>query len=148
MKTCIFFAVVVLIITVSFGADSGDVLGLWKTDGDKSRIELFKCGEKLCGKVVWLKVPTYIDSNDGTVGTIKVDRKNPDTALRKRPIIGIQVMSGLTKTGDNRWGKGTCYDPESGKSYRCSMELVSPNRLKVRGYIGISLFGRTYILTR
>jgi uncharacterized protein (DUF2147 family) len=121
---------------------------LWKTDGDKSRLDLFKCGEKLCGKVVWLKVPTYADSNDGPVGTSKVDRKNPNAALRKRPILGLQVMSGLTKIGDTRWGNGTCYDPESGKSYRCSMELVSPTQLKLRGYIGISLFGRNYILTR
>jgi len=148
MKACIFFAIVLLTTTISFGTDSSDILGLWKTDGDKSRLDLFKCGEKLCGKVVWLKVPTYTDSNDGPVGTSKVDRKNPNAVLRKRPILGLQVMSGLTKIGDNRWGNGTCYDPESGKSYRCSMELVSPTRLKLRGYIGISLFGRTYILTR
>lgn len=148
MKAGIFFAFVLLIITVSFGADPGDILGSWKTDGDKSRLELFKCGEKLCGKVVWLQHPNYTNSNDGPVGTPKVDRKNPNTSLRKRSILGLQVMSGLTKIGDNRWGNGTCYDPESGKSYRCSMELVSPTRLKMRGYIGISLFGRTYILSR
>jgi uncharacterized protein (DUF2147 family) len=148
MKALLFFAFVLLAITISFGAGPSEILGLWKTDGDKSRLEFFKCGEKLCAKVVWLKVPTYIDSNDGPVGTLKLDRKNPNPSLRKRPIIGLQVMSGLTKTGDNQWGNGTCYDPESGKSYKCSMELVSPTRLKLRGYIGISIFGRNYILTR
>jgi len=148
MKVCIFFAIVLMAPTMSIGADPGEVLGVWKTDGDKSRLEFFKCGEKLCAKVVWLKVPKYIDSNDGPVGTLKTDRKNPNPALRKRPILGLQVMSGLTNIGGNRWGNGTCYDPESGKNYRCSMELVSSTRLKLRGYIGISLFGRTYILTR
>ena len=111
-------------------------------------MELFKCGEKVCGKIIWLKEPKYIDSKDGPVGMTKVDRKNPKPDLRSRPILGLQVMKGLTPEGENRWGKGTCYDPETGKSYKCKMQLASPNRLKLRGYIGISLIGRTFVLTR
>lgn len=129
-------------------AGPDNVLGAWKTDGGDSILELFKCGEKICGKIVWLKVPNYIDSNDGPVGDIKVDRKNPDAALRRRPILGLQVISGLAATGDNRWEGGACYDPESGKSYKCKMHLRSTDKLELRGYIGISLFGRTLVLTR
>jgi uncharacterized protein (DUF2147 family) len=121
---------------------------LWKTDGGDSQLELFPCGEKICGKIVWLKVPKYIDSNDGPVGMTKVDRKNPNPALRNRPILGLQVVNGLTARGDSKWDKGVCYDPESGKSYKCKMQLKSPNRLKMRGYIGISLIGRNFGLTR
>ena len=95
-----------------------------------------------------MKESNYTDSKDGPVGTPKVDRKNPDPALRNRPIIGLQVVEGVTATGDNRWENGSCYDPESGNTYRCKMRLLSPDRLELRGYIGISLFGRTYVLTR
>lgn len=148
MKVWTFFATVLLMATTAFGAGPSDVLGSWKTNEGDSRLEFFRCGEKICGKIVWMKEPNYMDSKDGPVGTKKVDRKNPDPALRDRPILGLQVMKGLTAKGDNRWGNGTCYDPENGKSYKCKMRLASPNRLELRGYIGISLIGRTSVLTR
>lgn len=148
MKVWTLIATVLLTATTSFGAGPDDVLGSWKTDGGDSRLELFRCGEKVCGKIIWLKEPNYIDSKDGPVGKTKVDRKNPVPALRKRPILGLQVMKGLTAKDGNRWGNGTCYDPETGKSYKCKMHLVSPDRLELRGYIGISLIGRTFALTR
>jgi len=148
MKVWTCLATVLLTAITAFGAGPGDVLGSWKTDGGDSRLELFRCGEKICGKIVWLKAPNYIDSKDGPVGKTKVDRKNPDPALRNRPILGLQVMKGLTFKGDKRWGNGACYDPETGKSYKCKMHLASPDRLELRGYIGISLIGRNYILTR
>lgn len=75
-------------------------------------------------------------------------RKNPDPALRNRPILGLPVMKGLTAKGANRWDNGYCYDPETGKSYKCKMYLKSPKRLELRGYIGISLIGRDFVLTR
>jgi len=148
MKFWAFFATVLMTATTAFGAGPGNVLGLWKTDGGDSQLELFRCGEKICGKIVWLKAPNYIDSRDGPVGKTKVDRKNPDPALRNRPILGLQVMKGLTAKGDKRWENGTCYDPETGKSYKCKMHLASPDRLELRGYIGISLIGRNFVLTR
>lgn len=148
MKIWTVATLVLLMATTAFSAGPDDVLGAWKTDGGDSWLELFECGEKICGTIVWLKVPNYIDSNDGPVGNIKVDRKNPDPALRNRPILGLQIMTGLTAKGDNRWEGGTCYNPESGKSYKCKMHLISPDKLELRGYIGISLFGRTFVLTR
>lgn len=148
MKIRVFCATVLLTATTAFGAGSDDILGSWKTEGGDSQLEFFRCGEKICGKIIWLKVPNYIDSKDGPVGQIKVDRKNPDPALRKHPILGLQVIKELTDKGDKRWGNGICYDPESGKSYKCKMKLVSPGRLELRGYIGISLIGRTFSLTR
>jgi uncharacterized protein (DUF2147 family) len=148
MKIWTFFATVLLTATTAFGAGPSDIFGSWKTAGGDSRLEFFRCGEKICGKIVWLKEPTYIDKKDGPVGTTKVDRKNPNPALRKRPILGLQVMKGLKAKGNNRWGNGTCYDPETGKSYKCKMQLVSPGRLELRGYIGVSLIGRNFVLTR
>jgi uncharacterized protein (DUF2147 family) len=148
MKIWNLFATIILTATTAFGAGPSNILGPWKTDGGDSQLELYKCGEKICGKIIWLKVPNYIDSKDGPVGKTKVDRKNPVPALRNRPILGLQVMKGLTAKGGNRWENGICYDPESGKSYKCKMQLIAPDRLKLRGYIGISLIGRNFGLKR
>jgi uncharacterized protein (DUF2147 family) len=63
MKIWTFFATVLLTATIAFGAGPSNVLGLWKTEGGDSQLELFRCGEKVCGKIVWLKVPNYIDSS-------------------------------------------------------------------------------------
>jgi uncharacterized protein (DUF2147 family) len=57
-------------------------------------------------------------------------------------------LSGFKFAGDNLWEDGTIYDPENGKTYRCKITLESPNRLNVRGFVGISLFGRTTVWTR
>jgi uncharacterized protein (DUF2147 family) len=148
MKAWAFLATVLLTATTAFGAGPSNILGSWKTEGGSSQLEFFKCGDKICGKVIWVKEPNYISNKDGPVGKTKVDRKNPNPALRSRPILGLQIMKGLTAKGGNRWGNGACYDPETGKSYKCKMRLVSPGRLELRGYIGISLLGRNYVLTR
>jgi len=148
MKVFIFSVAVLLFASTSSGAVPGNISGSWKTAGGDSRLELFQSGETICGKIVWLKVPRYIESKDGPVGTTKVDRKNPDPALRSRPIIGLQVIKGLSAKGGNRWVGGICYNPETGKSYKCKMKLVTAERLELRGYIGFSLIGRTFILTR
>jgi uncharacterized protein (DUF2147 family) len=111
-------------------------------------VQIFPCGENLCGKVVWIKNPCYVNASDGPVGAPKIDRKNPDAALRSRPIIGLQVIEGLSAAGYDTWEHGKCYDPESGNTYRCKLQSISPDRLELRGYVGIPLFGRTYVLTR
>jgi uncharacterized protein (DUF2147 family) len=148
MKIWAFGLAVILAATPAFCAHTDDVIGPWQTNGESSSLDIFKCGEKLCGKVVWLKHPNYVSSKDGPVGMPKVDLKNPDPKLRTRPILGLQVIEGLTPTGDNRWEHGSCYDPESGNSYQCKMRLEKPDKLEVRGFIGFSLLGRTYVLTR
>ena len=148
MKLLICVAVILLTTATFCGAGSSDVLGYWNTAGNSSKLEIFPCGEKLCGKVVWMKNSHYVNANDGPVGTPKIDRKNPDPSLRQRPIIGLQVIEGLSAMADNWWEHGKCYDPESGNTYRCKMHMTSPEHLEMRGYVGIPLFGRTYVLTR
>ena len=139
---------VLLSATTAFGADQGNVLGRWNDAGRDALLEIYQCGAKICGKIVWLKNPKYMDSKDGPVGKTKVDRKNPNPALRNQPILGLKVMRELTPQGGNKWGNGICYDPETGKTYKCQMKLESPKRLILRGYIGFSILGRNYFLTR
>ena len=148
MKFLTLFAALLLSTTTALGAGSGDILGTWNTELDESKVEVYRCGEKICGKIVWLKRPVYTDSSDGQVGTPIIDRKNPDSAQRARPLIGLQIMQGFSELGDRTWGNGTCYDPKSGKSYRGKIHLAAPDSLELRGFVGIPLFGRTSVWTR
>lgn len=68
--------------------------------------------------------------------------------LKGRPFAGLQIMRGLHADGD-RWTGGTIIDAESGTVYKCSITaLPDGKRVEVRGYVGISLFGRTETWTR
>jgi uncharacterized protein (DUF2147 family) len=75
------------------------------------------------------------------------DDRNPDSALRGRPLFGLQILHTLRPSGRNIW-KGRIYDPTSGKTYKCKLTLVDANTLKIRGYLGIPLLGKTQVWTR
>jgi uncharacterized protein (DUF2147 family) len=135
--------------TATFAAGADDILGLWFNGEKDARIEIAKCAEKYCGKIVWLKDPNYPDgSKDGAPGTPKLDHNNPDGSLKKAPIIGLQIVSDFIYDSENIWKDGRVYDPKNGKTYKGKMTLVSPNQLDLRGYIGISIIGRTTSWTR
>ena len=129
-------------------AEEGDaVLGQWTTEGGKSRVEITKKEGKYFGKIVWLREPDY-PPDDAEAGKPKHDRNNPEAAKRSKPILGLDLLKDFRYSGKNSWSKGTIYDPENGKTYKCNMTLVGKNQLDVRGYIGISLIGRTTSWTR
>ena len=81
-------------------------------------------------------------------GTPWLDNNNPDPTLRKTPRLGLTVVRSFSYVGDNLWVDGKVYDPKNGKTYSGKMTLISPNQLNLRGYIGISLIGRTAVWTR
>lgn len=143
---------VMLSLTVpagGFAAGPDDILGIWNTEHKDAKVEIFKCADKYCGKIVWLKDPAYPPgSKEGAPGTPKIDHNNPDPALRSRPVMGLQFMNDFAYAGDTVWKGGRLYDPEKGKTYSGKMTLVSPNQLDLRGFIGISLLGRTSKWTR
>jgi uncharacterized protein (DUF2147 family) len=143
-----------LIPTLAICADPDAVLGVWTTAEAKSKVEIFKKDDQYYGKIISLKEPLYPadpkhpDYVADRIGQPKYDLRNPDEKMHSRAIIGMELMAGFHHDGDDVWSGGTIYDPESGKTYKCKMTLVSPNELKVRGYIGISLLGRTTVWTR
>ena len=152
MKQILFLTLlcVALAATVSGWATEGDgVVGVWNNEKKDARIEIFNCSDKMCGKIVWMDEPYYtLKDKEGKPGDLKLDIRNPDPALRTRIILGLQILSDFTFAGGNRWTGGKVYDPESGNTYSGNMTLVSNNELRLRGYIGISLFGRTTTWTR
>ena len=143
------FAGAMLLMTALASAGADDILGDWNNEEKDAKIEIYKCDDRYCGKIIWSKEPNYpAGSREGVPGTPRVDRNNPDPALRKTPIIGLVIMRGFISAGGDMWSGGTVYDPKSGKTYRGKMTLVSPNRLRLRGFVGIPLFGRTAVWTR
>jgi uncharacterized protein (DUF2147 family) len=116
-------------------ADSSLVAGLWKNED--ASFEVYEENGKLNAKIVSLHEPLTPD------GKQKTDIHNPDASKHSRPIIGMVFMTGFTPAGSGKWDNGTIYDPKTGNTYSCNMELEGPNTLRVRGYVGISLIGRT-----
>ena len=113
-----------------------DVVGKWKLEDGTAIVEVYRQGDVFNGKIVWLQHPTKAD------GSPTVDEKNPDSKLRSRRLIGLNMLSGLKKVGGEYTG-GTIYDPGNGKTYNCSMK-VEGDVLKVRGSLDKKgLIGRT-----
>jgi uncharacterized protein (DUF2147 family) len=128
----------VLLATVSYAQNSADaIVGVWITGSGKGHVQIYKQGNKYFGKIIWLQEPNEAN------GKAKVDKNNPDTKKRSQPILGLINLRDFTYDSDNVWNDGKVYDPEAGKDYSCKMTLKDPNTLDVRGYIGISLIGRT-----
>lgn len=155
MKALTRALLVLLLLPLPALADDADaILGQWATAEAKSQVEIYEANGQYHGRIVALKEPLYPDDPDhedyaeGLAGQPKTDRNNPDEALQGRPIVGMQLMRGFRYDGGNVWSGGTIYDPESGKTYKCKLTLVAPDELDVRGYVGISLFGRTTTWTR
>jgi uncharacterized protein (DUF2147 family) len=139
-----------LMVDVSvWAAEADSIVGVWNSEDKDAKIEIFNCGGKHCGKIVWMDEPCYSAADkEGRPGDLKLDTKNPDPALRTRPILGLQILRDFTFDGKNRWEGGKVYDPESGNLYSAAMSLISINQLHLRGFIVIPLFGRTTTWTR
>ncbi len=133
--------ITVTIISSLFAAfaqnSNEDIVGVWETGNGKARVKIDKVGDYYFGRIVWLKEPLNAE------GKPKVDKNNKDESKRNTPIIGLRLVGGFKWEGENRWEGGTIYDPETGNEYKCNITLIDRNTMNIRGYIGISMFGRT-----
>jgi uncharacterized protein (DUF2147 family) len=136
------FLLVLSIVTAYAQTEADAMLGVWETGNGKARIKIDKINNKYFGKIVWLREPN--DEN----GKAKVDKNNPDEALRTKPLLGYNMLKEFQYKGEKVWEEGTIYDPESGSTYSCTITMTDDNTLDVRGYIGVSLFGRTDVWKR
>ena len=126
-----------------FSAD--DVLGTWYNAEKTSKIKVYKCGnenKKYCGKLVWLQRETEED------GGPRIDLNNPDRSKQKDLMMNLVILKLFEyDQDDEEWNDGTIYDPENGKTYSCIIKR-NGSSLDVRGYVGISLLGRTTVWTK
>ncbi|MCX6252842.1 MAG: DUF2147 domain-containing protein [Bacteroidetes bacterium] len=115
-----------------------DILGTWLNEERTAKVQVYKDGAKYFGKIVWLK-----ETLDKVTGKPRTDDLNPDVKLRNTPLMGLILLRSFVFDGDDEWTKGTIYDPKNGKTYSCYIRFDTPQILKIRGYIGISILGRT-----
>jgi len=129
----------ILLSMILLGAVIGanaQIIGMWKTvddeDGvEKSIVEIYEKNGKLQGRVDKLLPAATVTHCAECPGELK-----------NKPLVGMEILVDLTKN-ETGGEDGEILDPKSGKWYTCYMELVSPDKLKLRGYIGIPTFGRT-----
>lgn len=100
-----------------------DIKGKWLTEAGDAQVEIYESNGKMNGKIVWLEK-----------GPDTKDVHNKDEKLRSRKLMGVNILSGLTKKED-KWEGGRIYNPKNGKNYKCAIWLDG-DKLKVRGYIG------------
>lgn len=127
------------------GADEASPVGLWKNIDDvtgkpKALIRITEHKGELQGRLEKLYIPANKDQDpvcDKCSG-----------AQKDQPVLGMVFMSGLKKDGDEYTG-GEIIDPDNGKVYKSKMQLIDGGRkLKVRGYIGVPMFGRSQVWVR
>ena len=131
-------------VRVFAGTGSDALTGYWLNDKEDAVINVYKKNGKYYGRILVLLSPL-----DAKTKKPKTDVHNPVKGLRKRLIKGLVILKDLVYTDKGAWGKGTIYDPNSGKTYNCSVTISKDGKkLSIRGFVGISLFGRTSEWTR
>jgi uncharacterized protein (DUF2147 family) len=131
-------SILLLLATTAFTAQGQTVLRKWKQVDDlsgqaRSIIELYQKDGKVAGRILQIMLLPGEDPNP------VCEACDPDDKRYKKPVIGMEILSGLEKEGA-AYVNGNILDPENGRIYRCKVWLEG-NKLKLRGYWG--LFYRT-----
>ncbi|MGF6228269.1 uncharacterized protein (DUF2147 family) [Inquilinus ginsengisoli] len=126
----------VLALASSASATEG-IKGFWRTGDGRSVIQITDCNTGICGLIAALPPDAPA-----------TDVNNPDESKRGKPLCRLIMLHSFTQASDTEWEDGTIYDPKSGKTYDAKMHLTGPDTLDLRGYVGISLLGRTDTWTR
>jgi uncharacterized protein (DUF2147 family) len=142
MKFAALLCAVMLAPGIKAFAQKDKIEGLWYNEEKTAKIQIYRAVDnKFWGKIVWLKEPT----RDGKP---RVDEKNSKSRLRSRPLMNLPLLSRFEKKNEKTYEDGEIYDPKNGKTYSCIITYRNDKELGIRGYIGISLIGRTTTWTR
>ncbi len=130
------------LFTLSNVAFSQTIFGKWNSFDEETKkiesvIEIYEKNGKAFAKILKITDP---ERQEATCFKCKGKRKD-------QPILGMDILTGLQKKKDE-WSGGKILDPKNGKEYKCYIKLLDKNTLKLRGYIGFSLLGRTAIWKR
>lgn len=120
-----------LIFSKTFAQNANDILGYYMNPTGEGIVKVFEEKGKYHGKLVWMKEPE------------KLDKNNPDKNKQEFKILGSVIFKDFVYAGENLWKNGTIYDPKNGKTYDCKITRDEKSNLNIRGFIGISLIGRT-----
>jgi len=127
----------IVLILASYTINAQTIFGKWNTTNDDtgeidSVVEIYEKDGKAYAKIIEIK-----DKSRQTAICDLCKGKN-----KNKPVLGLEILTGLKKD-DDEWSGGQILDPRNGKVYKCYIKLVKPNKLKIRGFIGVSLFGKT-----
>jgi len=145
MKRLLLLLAAVMLMGAHAYSQADQVLGIWLTQEGTSQIEISKAPNgQYVGRIIWMEEP--LDENKKP----KVDKDNPNPALRNRPLQNLQILQGFTYNSSRReWSGGTIYDPKEGKTYDAVMRLDGNNTLVLRGFVmGMRMLGRNSTWTR
>jgi uncharacterized protein (DUF2147 family) len=117
---------------------TGDPSGLWLTQAGDAKVRVSKCSTGICGVVVWLREPT-----DPATGKPQFDDKNPNPALRQRPMIGLPLFSGMRATAPGKWS-GQIYNADDGSTYASNVSVTGQDTLRVEGCVGALCGGENW----
>ena len=143
MRAIILLFAAVVLSNISFSQNSSDkIIGTYLTQDKGSKVEFYKTGDKYFGKIVWLKDPL-----DAKTHKPCTDTENPDATKRSQAIMGLVIVQNIKFDDKSAWTSGTIYDPNTGKTWDCSISFDG-NNLKVKGFWKISWIGKTEIWTK
>lgn len=142
-KVFAFFAIVAFLVgfagtgIASINGNPDAVVGTWLVGEKDAKVEIFKCGNKYCGKIIWTSEK-------------RTDKFNPDTKLRTRDVVGVQLMNNFAyDSKNNEWSGGSLYNTRDGKTYSGYMQLNANGTLFLKGYVlGIRWLGKSDTWTR
>lgn len=144
MKSVIFVLAAIFGMQTIAKAQNDKILGIWYNEKKDAKIKVYKQGGAYYGKIIWLK---NNKNDDGT--SPKVDGKNPDPKLRKRTIVGTNIMIALKwDESDKEYNGGEIYDPRGGSTYSLFAVFKNDKTLFLKGYVGFSVFGRSTLWTK
>jgi uncharacterized protein (DUF2147 family) len=141
MKKLFFLPLLIITIAVSGTAphSSDDIIGCWMSTENNLEVEVFKTGKEYKARIIW-----FDDRDDkNSPMNVRNDRKNPNKELRKRKVVGLEVMNGLIYNADTEeWQDGRIYDASTGKDWNVKALMTKDNYLKVRGYWHFQFLGQ------
>jgi uncharacterized protein (DUF2147 family) len=138
----VFFLMNLALITQAQNSPQDAILGKWLNAEKDLAVEIYKYKEEFRAKVIWF------ECFDGTKMSDYTDKKNPKSALKSRPWLGMEVLSGLNFKTQNEWHKGHIYDPNTGNTFRSACRLENNNVLKVRGFWMYEWIGKNLVFDR
>ena len=139
----ILFIILIGVVKQGFSQNppADKVLGIWLTSSGKAIVQIYKEDNRFFGKLI-----SGEDLYEADKKTLKRDTKNANPVMQANTVKNLVLLKDF-HFKDGIWTGGTIYDPENGSTYSCKMKIQG-TKLEIRGYIGISLFGRTEIWQR
>lgn len=124
MRTFVYGVAAVALMGLAAGVAKAqtaeDAFGVWRHPDNGSHVQVYKCGDGMCAKIVKIEDAQTTDD------------KNPDAAKRSRPVIGLVIMSGAKKSGANEW-KGDLYNRADGGTYAGTLTVKSKTTMDLAG---------------